>query len=684
MKTLLIFVALAFLPCIVFADLSYPGMVFVSTKTPEQCQASPDLIRSWHWECAPGIWKVFGNVSSNELVAVCVIAMSATSCHNEANAALGVPSDNRRWVTKANLTAASVLLTCSGNVTAPGTAWHSCPNTKATYVASGGTPAEPPPTTTPPVTPPPVIPPPVVPTTSGPAFTNVTTTMIPLGAPAVPFQFSAALPDLNGDGWLDAYLGTHNDAGPNCVPSAAYLQVVDANGQGTGILEHISSTASSYTQCDPPLLRISSRPIFGNWFGNPNGIWSFYGHDADGLSPAKYRVSNATAKGGIPAYETKAAVNPGVAGGAYLPMSLGETGALQLAMRMSGLISIRDIGDARTVLATPDVNPDTSSAHAVVDIDNDGQPEVLVPSAGGYFAMFDGAFTWVPGMISGALPDPKNSDGHMVPFDYDADGDQDLFIGQVAYSGIGMDNVPGPLKGPEVFTPFLYRNEGDGTFTNVTNGSGITGLKATYYLSSYGNTVAADVNLDGYPDLIYGGETRLHSPQWHNMTFVPILMNDGDGTFTVNKANNFLAFDTNSGSGRPRIAVGDVDNDGRIDLAKTCDVSSPIHSSICIFRNVTNIAGNHWLRMTVSGTGNNTDGLHATIIVKDPTTGDVITSSQVGAFTTGYQSLIPHMGTGSFATADIDIDMPNGLPDCHLVNVATDARYHVTNACGLE
>jgi hypothetical protein len=120
--------------------------------------------------------------------------------------------------------------------------------------------------------------------------------------------------------------------------------------------------------------------------------------------------------------------------------------------------------------------------------------------------------------------------------DYDNDGWMDLYV---------VQGGPFPPAGSPGAMDRLFRNNGDGTFTDVTR-------KAQLDDRSYGiGAAAADYDNDGYVDLYvtnYGGGTLYH--------------NDGNGTFTDVTAR--------SGATGPRfgtsIAWGDIDGDGSLDL----------------------------------------------------------------------------------------------------------------------
>jgi hypothetical protein len=126
--------------------------------------------------------------------------------------------------------------------------------------------------------------------------------------------------------------------------------------------------------------------------------------------------------------------------------------------------------------------------------------------------------------------------------DYDRDGDLDVFI-----THWGDDAPPGP-------TQHLWRNNGDGTFTDASATAGI----APIYIAPETGRIRdlsftpnfADIDNDGWPDLLVAGD--FHTSQ--------VFRNNRNGTFT-NLTNRDVITDEN-GMGA---AVGDYDGDGNLD-----------------------------------------------------------------------------------------------------------------------
>ncbi len=129
-----------------------------------------------------------------------------------------------------------------------------------------------------------------------------------------------------------------------------------------------------------------------------------------------------------------------------------------------------------------------------------------------------------------------NGLGGAVWFDYDRDGKLDLFLG----------NGPG-LKSS------LYHNNGDGTFTDVAEQAGLaitTGVMAA---------VAGDLDNDGYQELLVSGDGGFLNP---TPSIFRLFRNNRNGTFTdVTATSGIIPPMVQTGA-----ALGDIDNDGRLDI----------------------------------------------------------------------------------------------------------------------
>lgn len=130
--------------------------------------------------------------------------------------------------------------------------------------------------------------------------------------------------------------------------------------------------------------------------------------------------------------------------------------------------------------------------------------------------------------------------------DYDNDGDLDLYVGRYLDPRI---DIPTTFYARNGEPNQLYRNNGDGTFTNVTTQAGVGEIGLCL------GTVFGDYNDDGRPDLYVVNDFGRNT----------LYRNNGDGTFTdVTVESNTLSY----GAGM-NATFGDYDNDGRLDLYVT-------------------------------------------------------------------------------------------------------------------
>jgi len=199
---------------------------------------------------------------------------------------------------------------------------------------------------------------------------------------------------------------------------------------------------------------------------------------------------------------------------------------------------------------------------AVGDYDGDGLPDLYVTQYGRsilYHNNGDGTFTDVTEKAGVAAPGWSSS---AVWFDYDNDGRLDLFVGRFVDFSKELNKPCGIHEDgqrhyciPKVYSPmpsWLFHNNGDGTFTDVSKESGI----ASHPGKAWG-VVATDINNDGLMDLFVANDTVA------NFLFV----NRGKGKFEEVGEVGGTAY---SAEGRARSGMGvdsaDFDQDGFMDL----------------------------------------------------------------------------------------------------------------------
>jgi len=195
-------------------------------------------------------------------------------------------------------------------------------------------------------------------------------------------------------------------------------------------------------------------------------------------------------------------------------------------------------------------------ACVVADYDNDGDSDIYITNYGRntlYRNNGDGAFE--DATAEAGLEEERWSIGATF-FDYDNDGDLDLYVGnylefdpeyRLYYEA---DEFPGPLAypgQPDVF----YRNNGNGTFTDVTAEVGVINEGRAMGI------LAADYDSDGFTDVFVANDA-MENYLYHN---------NGDGTFTDVGLESGLAF-SEFGNATASMGgdFGDFDLDGDLDL----------------------------------------------------------------------------------------------------------------------
>jgi hypothetical protein len=230
---------------------------------------------------------------------------------------------------------------------------------------------------------------------------------------------------------------------------------------------------------------------------------------------------------------------------------------------------------------------------------------------------------------------PETMPGGVAVFDYNGDGRPDIFFTNGA-------NIATLKKDSPKYRNRLFRNDGNGVFTDVTDAAGLAG-------SGYDMGVAvADYDNDGYPDIFVAG--LHHSTLYHN---------NGNGTFTDVTVKSGLDASLN----RPDPEYGpfwaitaawvDVNNDGLLDLFVVNYMQwSYSAESLCGFRNVADYCSPRFYK-------GQTDQLF--LNQGDGTFRDV----------SKEWSLRDHVGKGmGVGVADYDLD---GRPDLFVTN---DASYN--------
>ena len=203
--------------------------------------------------------------------------------------------------------------------------------------------------------------------------------------------------------------------------------------------------------------------------------------------------------------------------------------------------------------------------------------------------------------------------------DFNNDGFMDVYVGASA-AGDGAHK--------------LMKNNGDGTFTDVTSGSGAE--EAPWGIENN----SADVDNDGYIDILTNGG---------------VLLNNGDLTFSLYTADT-------PGPG----AIGDANNDGFIDVFNGANLYLQEGNN-----------GNNWLKIATHGVTSNINGIGARIEINSPGIGTQIRDVMSGTGFRFMSSLNTHFGLGSDSSVNsITVYWPSGIVDV-VNNPETNTTIHV-------
>lgn len=213
-----------------------------------------------------------------------------------------------------------------------------------------------------------------------------------------------------------------------------------------------------------------------------------------------------------------------------------------------------------------------ASAISVGDYDNDGFDDLFITYWGQnvlYRNNGNGKFTDQTAK-AGFTSKERHWGSGCVFVDYDRDGYLDLFVAN--YLIFEPDKVPEPGKGANCLwkgipvncgpkglpgdSNLLYHNNGNGTFTDVSDASGVSKVKNHYAMTA----IVTDYDDNGWPDIYVACDS----------TASILYKNKGDGRF------DDVALETGSAyneDGQPQagmgVSIGDYNGDGRVDIFKT-------------------------------------------------------------------------------------------------------------------
>ena len=277
---------------------------------------------------------------------------------------------------------------------------------------------------------------------------------------------------------------------------------------------------------------------------------------------------------------------------------------------------------------------------ALGDYDKDGRLDILIngrESAPNRLYHNDGNLHFTEVAAKAGVVQPPHNGFVCFFFDYNNDGWPDILTTslapwEAAVEGLKKGYAPASARAVHPDASRLFRNNGNGTFTDVTFEAKL------YYPTGTMGAGVADLDNDGYLDVYIG----TGDPQISRLEPNRLFRNNGDGTFA--DLTNFvgLARPGNKGHG---VAFVDIDDDGALDMFAQLGGHYPGDHTYNAFYHNLKAAQNHWLEVELRGVKSNRMAVGAQITVK---AGDLLVYREVkGSEGFGATSMFrQHFGLG--------------------------------------
>ena len=337
-------------------------------------------------------------------------------------------------------------------------------------------------------------------------------------------------------------------------------------------------------------------------------------------------------------------------------------------LRGSKNILYKNRGDGTFADVTTKAHIDRTSGHfafsvSTLDFDDDGWPDIYVACDSAPSILYhnhrDGTFTDVAVMAGVAFNEDGREQAGMgtTVADYNGDGRLDLFK-----TNFSDD------------TPTLYRNDGDGVFSDVTYNAGLG--RHSQYLGW--GTMFFDFDNDGWPDLILANGHVYPEVDKYDLgsTYKEqrlLYHNNGNGTFTDVSADAGPGI--NASSSARGLAVGDLWNDGQLSV-----LINNVYATPSLLVNSVH-SGDHWIAFKTVGTRSNRDGIGARISAKNGER-TLVDEVRSGSSYISQNDMRVHFGLGVRAKIDsVQVRWPSGLVE-HFDNLSADTIHTLKEGSG--
>ncbi len=438
------------------------------------------------------------------------------------------------------------------------------------------------------------------------------------------FGFGAALEDFDGDGWLDLFVNTEAGAPPRVFRnlggtftdiSAASGFTLANNGRGVKIADYDN---------DGDLDIFVAKVNGSASAGSPNRLWRNNGDNT---------FTNVAEEAGLAAPMLSY-------GAAWADYNNDGWLDLYVANRREPNQLFRANGDGTFTDVAPalGLDHDRATLEAVwFDYDNDGDQDLYASTdklGGNKLWRNEGDGTFTDVSLASHTNASINSMGVAVG-DYNNDGWLDMYITNTSEGNV------------------FYHNNGDGTFTDVAVFKGMA-------VNRYGwGTDFFDYDNDGDLDLyVVNWWGFLPDIRAENVFF----RNNGNGSFT-NVTSQLGVGNADKGFG---LAIGDYNNDGFLDMYITNNGQPSVFCK-------NNPGTNNWLKVRTQGVQSNRDGIGARVRVA---AGGLEMIREVCSSTSylSHNSLEVEFGVGNANSIDLlEIKWPSGIVD-QFHNVDVDQR----------